>query len=156
MPKSFRLWHAHLSYIQLVTPREQYTKCSLSSFDDAKVRLFQGTTKKQGVTSPDFSSHRIRIPLIILTHNFDKEKPQLCRSQTIVFHQRVITITVITVSRNTFLFLIPELTIYIIYLYIYIVKLHLTFSFPSDTPSVKTVITVIVIAVMEIPQYVIS
>ena len=28
MPKSFRLWHAHLSYIQLVTPREQYTKCS--------------------------------------------------------------------------------------------------------------------------------
>ena len=22
MPKSFRLWHAHLSYIQLVTPRE--------------------------------------------------------------------------------------------------------------------------------------
>lgn len=75
MPKSFRLWHAHLSYIQLVTPREQYTKCSLSSFDDAKVRLFKGTTKKLGVTSPDFSSHRIRIPLIILTHNFDKEKP---------------------------------------------------------------------------------
>ena len=36
------------------------------------------------------------------------------------------------------------------------VKLHLTFSFSSDTPSVKTVITVIVIAVMEIPQYVIS
>lgn len=75
MPKSFRLWHAHLSYIQLVTPREQYTKCSLSSFDDAKVRLFKGTTKKQGVTSPDFSSPGIRIPLIILTHNFDKEKP---------------------------------------------------------------------------------
>ena len=22
MPKSFRLWHAHLSYIQLVTPSE--------------------------------------------------------------------------------------------------------------------------------------
>ena len=39
---------------------------------------------------------------------------------------------------------------------IYIVKFYLTFSFPSDTPSVKTVITVIVIAVMEIPQYVIS
>ena len=75
MPKSFRLWHAHLSYIQLVTPREQYTKCSLSSFDDAKVRLFYGTTKKQGVTSPDFSSYRIRIPLKKLTHNFDKEKP---------------------------------------------------------------------------------
>ena len=28
------------------------------------------------------------------------------------------------------------------------VKFYLTFSFPSDTPSVKTVITVIVIAVM--------
>ena len=64
-------------------------------------------------------------------------------------HQRPITITVITVSRNTFLFLIPELTIYIIYKYIiYIVKFHLTFLFPSDTPSVKTVITVIVIAVI--------
>ena len=31
---------------------------------------------------------------------------------------------------------------------IYIVKFYLTFSFPSDTPSVKTVITVIVIAVI--------
>ncbi|OXL42536.1 hypothetical protein CFT61_15905, partial [Segatella copri] len=31
---------------------------------------------------------------------------------------------------------------------IYIVKFYLTFSFPSDTLSVKTVITVIVIAVI--------
>ena len=37
---------------------------------------------------------------------------------------------------------------YIFIIIIYIVKFYLTFSFPSDTPSVKTVITVIVIAVI--------
>ena len=38
--------------------------------------------------------------------------------------------------------------IYYIFIIIYIVKFYLTFPFPSDTPFVKTVITVIVIAVI--------
>ena len=63
MPKSFRLWHAHLSYIQLVTPREQYTKCSLSSFDDAKIRLFLGNHQKTGCDKPRFQQSRNTNPV---------------------------------------------------------------------------------------------
>ena len=38
----------------------------------------------------------------------------------------------------------------LIFIIIYIVKFYLTFFLSLDTPSVKTVITVIVIAVMQI------
>ena len=40
-----------------------YAECSLSSNDSAKVRLFKGTAKNQGVISPDFQQLQIPNPV---------------------------------------------------------------------------------------------